>query len=44
MASAVPPTGAENAETLVKVKDAAANADVVIAVMGEVAGIDGESR
>ena len=38
-----PPTAAEVAETLAKVKDAAANADVVIAVMGEVSSMSSEA-
>ena len=37
------PTGAELADWQAKVRDAAANADVVIAVLGEVAGMTGES-
>lgn len=39
----VPPTEAEVAETLAKVKDAAANADVVIAVMGETSNMSSEA-
>ena len=38
-----PPTAAEVAETLAKVKDATAAADVVIAVMGEVSSMSSEA-
>ena len=40
---APPPTEAEIADTLAKVKAAAAEAEVVIAVLGEAAGMSGES-
>ena len=38
-----PPTAAETADWLAKAKDAAADADVVVAVMGEISGMSGES-